>query len=131
MTRGGRRQVLGSHLCFRGCLEHAQKTIVVAWAYLERGGRGPLPASRCARTSFRFRQVDEVQAETPTRVFRDGTNGPSLCFWPAPEIEDHGATHVKHFVRGPQQATFEDVSLAGSVGFTPRRSEEGNHPLVG
>ena len=64
-------------------------------------------------------------------MFRDGTYGPALCLCPAPEVEDHRATDAKHLVRGPQQATFKDVSLADGVGFTPRRSEERNHPLVG
>jgi hypothetical protein len=64
-------------------------------------------------------------------MLRDGTYGPALCLCPAPEIEDNRATDTEHLVRGPQQATFKGVSLALSAGFTPRRSEEGNHPLVG
>ena len=89
------------------------------------------PSQRAiARASFRVRQVDEVQAETSARMFRDGTYGPALCLCPSTRSEDHRATDAKRLVRGPQQATFEDVSLAG-VGFTRRRSEEGNHPLVG
>jgi hypothetical protein len=35
MTRGRRRQVFGGDLYFRGCLEDAQETIVVAWVHLE------------------------------------------------------------------------------------------------
>ena len=93
---------------------------MVAWAHLEGGARVPLPASRCAGTSFRLRQVDEVQAETSARMFRDGTYGPPLCFCPAPEVEDNGATDAEHLVRGPQQAAFKDVSLAVSAGFTPK-----------
>jgi hypothetical protein len=123
--------VLGSDLCFRGGLEEARETIVVARAHLEGGAWVPLPASRCTCTSFGLRQVDEVQAETSTRVLRDGTHGPPLCFCPAPKVEDHRAADAEHFVRSPQQAAFKDVSLALSVGFTPPPSEEWNHPLVG
>jgi hypothetical protein len=57
--------------------------------------------------------------------------GPPLCFCPAPKVEDYRGADAEHFVRGPQQAAFKDVSLAVSVGFTPSRSEERNHPLVG
>jgi hypothetical protein len=131
MTRGRRRQVFGSDLFFRGGLEEAQETIVVAWADVEGGARVTLPSSRGARTSIRLGQVDEVQAKTTVRVLRDGTYGPPLCFCPAPKVEDHRATDTERLVRGPQQATFKGISLADSVGFTPRRSEEGNHPLVG
>jgi hypothetical protein len=59
---------------------------VVARGHLEGGARVPLPASRCARASFRLRQVDEVQAETSARMFRDGTYGPALCLCPAPKL---------------------------------------------
>jgi hypothetical protein len=98
MTRGRRRQVFGSDLCPRGGLEDAPETIVVARGHLEGGARAPLPASRCARASFRLGQMDEVQAEASARMFRDGTYGPALCLCPAPEVEDHRATDAKHLV---------------------------------
>jgi hypothetical protein len=51
---------------------------------------------------------------------------PALCLCPAPEVEDHRATDAKHLVRGPQQAAFEDVSLAVGVG--PRRRRQAQSP---
>ena len=131
MTRGWRRQVFGSDLCFRGGLEDAPETIVVARGHLEGDAWVPLPASRCASPSFRLGQIDEVQAEASARMLRDGTYGPALFLCPAPEVEDYRATDAEHLVRGSQQAAFEDVSLAIGLGFTPGGSEEGNHPLVG
>jgi len=122
MTRGRRRQVFGSDLCFCGGLEDAPETIVVARGHLEGGARVPLPASRCTRASFRLRQVDEVQAEPSASMFRDGTYGPALCLCPAPKVEDHRATDAKHLVRGPQQATFENVSLAARGNARSNRS---------
>jgi hypothetical protein len=79
MARGRRRQAFGSDLFFRGGLEDAKETIVVARGHLEVRARVPFPASRCACTSFRLGEIDEVQAEAPARMFRDGTYGPALC----------------------------------------------------
>jgi hypothetical protein len=61
-----------------------RKRFVVDRGHLEGGARVPLPASRCARASFRLGQMDEVQAEASARMFRDGTYRRALCLCPAP-----------------------------------------------
>ncbi len=71
--------MLGSDLRFRGNLEDGSGTIVVDRGHLEVGARVPFPSSRCARASFRLGQIDEVQAESSPRMFRNGTYGPALC----------------------------------------------------
>jgi hypothetical protein len=124
MTRGRRRQVFASDLCFRGAWKTPRKR---SWSpgVISKVAPGSPSQRAVARASFRLGQIDEVQAETSARLFRDGTYGPALCLCPASEVEDHRPTDAKHLVRGPQQAAFEDVSLAVGVGFTPHRSEEG------
>ena len=78
MTRGRRGQVFGSDFGFRGGLEAAPETIVVAGRHREAGRRIPFRASRRAGASFRLGQIEEVQTETPARMLRDGPYGPAF-----------------------------------------------------
>ena len=90
--RAAQAGVRAAYPLLRGGLEDAcGNDLVVARSHLESGARVPLPASRCARASFRLRQSTKCRRKRPPACSATARTGPALCFRPAPEVEDHEA----------------------------------------